>query len=91
MIPSAETIAQIAALQIRDMPPTPDQLGLILDLAQANKNLASRADVWRAIGVHPKDGRAFLTHRNDRCNWPVWFALRYLAGLDIAQVEADNA
>jgi hypothetical protein len=87
MIPDAETIAQIADLQIRDMPPSPDQLGLMLDLAQANKNLASRADVWRAIGIHPKDGRAFLTHRNERCNWPVWFTLRHLAGLEERQAR----
>lgn len=71
--------ARIRAMTIADMPPEPDDLGLLLDLAQTRHNHPSRNAVWRAIGIDPRAGRSYLTRNADKVTWPIFKTLRDLA------------
>lgn len=71
--------ARLMAITPEDMPPDTDDLGALLDLAQERHGFATRAEVWRMVGIEPKDGRAFLTRNAGRVNWPLWFTLRHAA------------
>lgn len=73
-----QTIEKLLGLGMDDMPPSADDIGLMLNLVQARQGFASRADVWRAIGLTPKRGRALLTRDREQFNWPIWYTLRSL-------------
>ena len=70
---------RILRLTMADMPAAPDDIGWMLDRAQARHKLESRNAVWRAIGVSPKRGRDLLTRANEHADWPVFMALRDMA------------
>jgi hypothetical protein len=91
------TIDHIRAMTVTDMPPEPDHMGLLLDMAQARLALPSRNAVWRHIGVDPRLGRAYLSRMSHRVTWPTFVTLRNLAlpvedtGLDPHTARDINA
>lgn len=72
--------ARLLAISARDMPPTPDDLALLLEAASQKLGAVSYGAVWESIGVTRHRGRNFLSARGrGAIDWPIWFTLREAA------------
>lgn len=65
---------------------------LLLDCASVRLSGASRGDVWRRIGIAPKEGRALLSGRSGRFNrWPTVAALLSAITENPAWIKKDES
>lgn len=72
-------LRRLLAVDVADMPPPTDLVGVLLEAASQRLGGAPRAEVWRAIGVHPDRGRDLLARHAKSVDWPLWYTLRDLA------------
>jgi hypothetical protein len=71
---------RILALRISDMPPPPELVMILVEIASQRFGGAPREQVWQRIGVHPDRGRELLLSRKKaQPDWPTWFTLRHAA------------
>ncbi len=79
--------ARLMAIEAGDMPPSLDDLALLLEIASQRLGGVSHAMVWASIGIGRDRGRNFLSPRGiGAVDWPIWFTLREAAirGADAA-------
>ncbi len=71
------TYARLMAIGIPDMPPSLDDLALLLEAASQRLGGVGHAAVWTSIGVGRDRGRNFLSPRGiGAVDWPIWSTLR---------------
>lgn len=70
-----EEIARLRAVAPAGMPPDPNDTALLLDTIAFRYGFETRADTWRALGIHPDRGRDLLGRGRANMDWPVWFTL----------------
>ncbi|MBV7408751.1 hypothetical protein [Maritimibacter sp. DP1N21-5] len=76
---TAETLQRLMAYTVEDMPPTGDDLAVLVDTLTFRLGETNRADAWRHIGMSPNHGRDLFTRRLSGVAWPLWFTLRHHA------------
>ena len=75
-----ETHARLIALNPADMPPSLDDLALLLETASQRLGGVGYAHVWQSVGIGRDRGRNFLSPRGlGAVDWPIWFTLRCAA------------
>lgn len=70
---------RITNVTLDDMPPSPDDVSLLVDAIAMRHSLTDRASAWRMCGINPDRGRDLLTRTANSVDWPIWFILRYTA------------
>lgn len=75
----AASYKRIMARGVEDMPPTADDLSLLIDTIAMRHGLHARADAWRIVGIGPDRGRDLLTRSAGAIDWPIWFVCRHAA------------
>ena len=74
---SSALFSRLMSVSIPDMPPSVDDVSLLVDILAFRLGATSRADAWRAIGMNPNGARNLLTgDRARNVTWPVWKTLR---------------
>lgn len=68
---------RLMAIGIGDMPPTTDDLALLIDALAFAIGATSRADAWRSVGIKPRQGDEYMRRLIHTVNWPIWFAIRH--------------
>ena len=71
--------ARLMALTRDDMPPTSDDLALLIDTLAFRLGATSRAKAWRSIGIKPRQGDDLMKRGIQHVSWPIWFTLRHAA------------
>lgn len=74
-----EAYRRLMAVKITDMPPSTDDVSLLLDALAMRIGATKRADAWRAIGINPNRGRDLLARYAGSVDWPIWYTLRTAA------------
>lgn len=75
----AAAYRRIMAREVDDMPPTADDLSLLVDTIAMRHGLHARADAWRIVGINPDRGRDLLTRSASAIDWPIWYTVRAYA------------
>jgi hypothetical protein len=68
-------IDRLRAISPGDMPPDANDTARLLDTIAFRYGFETRADTWRAIGIHPDRGRDMLGRGKANMDWPVWFTM----------------
>lgn len=77
---AARENARLRAMSPSDMPPTADDVALLLETASQRLGGVSYGQVWESIGVTRNRGRNFLSERGiGAVDWPIFFTLRAAA------------
>lgn len=74
-----EAYARLMAISIKDMPPSTDDVSLLLDALAMRIGATNRADAWRAVGINPNRGRDLLARNAEAVDWPIWWIMRSTA------------
>lgn len=73
------TWKRLTAYTPDDMPPSTDDLALLIDAIAMRHSLTSRADAWRKAGINPERGRGLLGRNAQAVDWPLFFTVRSYA------------
>lgn len=71
--------ARLLSYSVADMPPTSDDIALLLDTLVFAMGETSRAAAWRHIGIKPRQGDDLIVRNRKSVDWPIWFTLRHYA------------
>ena len=74
-----EAHARLMACRIEDMPPSIEDLSLLIDVIAMRHGFSARADAWRLVGINPNRGRSLLGQNAGAIDWPIWFTCRHAA------------
>ena len=70
-----DLVTRLRAMAPAGMPPDPNDTALLLDTIAFRYGFETRADTWRALGIHPDRGRDMLGRGRAHMDWPVWFTM----------------
>lgn len=70
---------RLLRLNLDDMPPSADDVALLVDTLVFALGETSRAAAWRHIGIKPQSGADLIGRNRASVNWPIWFTLRHAA------------
>jgi len=86
---AASAHRQLLGLRPDNMPPDPQDFGLLVEIACLRLGGVSRADLWRSLNVPVDTGNAYLGRNAGSVSWFIWHTLRTIAlG---AQAQAQEA
>ncbi len=71
-----EVWSRLWGYTIADMPPTADDMSLLIDTICMRNGFTARADAWRTIGIGPDRGRGLLARNVSAIDWPIWKTAR---------------
>lgn len=66
---------RLMSIAIGDMPPSGDDIALMVDAIAFSIGETSRAAAWRAIGIKPRQGDDLISRHRERVDWPIWHCL----------------
>lgn len=70
---------RLLRIGVEDMPPSSDDVALLVDTLVFRLGETSRSAAWRFIGVNPRSGADLIGRNRAAVNWPIWFTLRHAA------------